>query len=210
MKANRRQPTSRNPQSSRADGHSSVNRQSSISNRESPFAFTLVELMVVLTLMSLAVGMTVVGLDGFSQRGRVRSALGQIASVDALARTQALCDGRPRRLGFARDTGRCTICCPQRDADRWRWSSPAPLTFGHGVTVRDVVVDGTAPDAEPLADEYGVRIRADGTSASYAVVLGVGERAGAAIVVNGWDGSSRYVFEIPAEPADLFETGAID
>ncbi|MCP4589433.1 MAG: hypothetical protein GY842_01685 [bacterium] len=165
-------------------------------------SFTLVELLVVLVLMSMAVGLSVAGLDGVSQCGRLSSALGQIAALDALARTQASCDGQPRWLGLVKGTGHCTLRHPELIDGQWRWSSSAPLIIGDGVTVRGLVVEGGAssralPDGEP-----GVRIRADGTSETYAVVVGAGDN-GAAVVINGLDGSSRYVFDVPTELGDL-------
>jgi type II secretory pathway pseudopilin PulG len=146
-------------------------------------------MMVVLVLISLAVGMTVVGFDGFTQRARLRSSLAQVASVHALARTQALCDGRPRLLQF--DTDRCVVRHPEPTSNRWEWSSGIPFIVGRGVSIQEVVTeDGVGGDTRLPT----IRVGSDGTSGPYAVVVVAGEATGA-VVIDGITGRGRCVLQ---------------
>jgi Tfp pilus assembly protein FimT len=171
--------------------------------------FTLIELMAVLVLMSLAVGMTIIGFDGVTQRTRLRSALGHVASIDGLARTQAVCDGRPRLLQFERGTDRCVLKWPEPTSRQWNWSPGAPLTVGKRASIQRVVTEETPKLGGDLPS---IRIRSDGTSAAYAIVVRVGDEA-AAIVIDGITGAARYVFGPPCDsldPSDLLDSRSQD
>jgi Tfp pilus assembly protein FimT len=142
---------------------------------------------VVLVLLCLAAGVALAGFDALSAVGRLRSALGSVAAIDQLARTEACVERRPRRLWFQPGTGRVLVQEPERTEGEWGWSPGRAFRWGRGVTM----VAGSSelhPDTEnePLA----VRFQTDGASPSYGLVLRIGDQLGV-VVIDGITGGAR-------------------
>ena len=171
--------------------------------------FTLVELVVVVALMAVAVGMVVVRLDGLTDRGRLRAACARVAAIDSLARTQALASGQPRCIAYRTDEAHAAVRRPKIEGRRLTWIEGEPLQLGHHASVEAVAIEGVAATATPSDKDCVVRIRSDGSSASYVVVVTTGGHRWAAVVVDGVTGRCRYVFEVSAEtriqPLSLLE-----
>lgn len=161
-------------------------------------AFTLVELLIVLTLLTLFVGTATFHLDGVTARGRLRSAARQLGAFHALARIEAVSSGQPRRIVFQRNASRCLIQHPELEGRSWRWSDGRSLAFATRVTLDRVIVQGEGrPDQ---SQDLAIRVASDGTSPTYACILTAGESA-MAVVTDGLTGSYRLITDI--DPAFL-------
>ncbi len=143
--------------------------------------------MVVITLLSVAVGGAVFQLDGVTARGRLRSAARQIEAYHRLARIEAIGSGQPRRLVFGRNSSRCLLQKPEHDGSRWTWSDGLIFELPRGVRVIRVIVP-SADSSEPES----IRVNTDGTATAYACVLSVGELA-VAVIIDGVAGTGRHV-----------------
>lgn len=82
-------------------------------------AFTLVELLVVVTLMGIALGLTVFRLDSPSENGRLQSATRQAESVLRLAMTQARTTGEPRLVLFDAGSDRIRLHATSKSTGGW-------------------------------------------------------------------------------------------
>lgn len=165
-----------------------------------PHAFTLIELLAVMTLVAVIAGAVTVNLDGFTERGRLRSAAHQIAAIDRLARIEAVSAGEPRRMVYESQSSRCLIQRPFFDGHGWRWSDGQVLNFATRLSLDRLVVNDHSLGAGP-AEVGAIRIRADGTSPTYACVLSTGGMA-VAVVIDGVTGAARYLFDIEAAGVD--------
>lgn len=166
-------------------------------NKTSRHAFTLVELMAVTVLLSLAVGMVTISLNGVTRKGRLTAAMRQVASFDQAARVQALAEGRPRRLELKRDSGHLRVSKQVSANGRWGWSNASTLRLVHGPHVQKVVIVEQSNLTHSSSELWRIRIRSDGTSVSYAVQLGLTDDSDAtpAIAVDGISGESRVVWD---------------
>lgn len=82
-------------------------------------AFTLVELLVVVTLMGIALGLTVFRLDSLSENGRLQSATRQAEFVLRLAMTEARTTGEPRLVVFVAGGDRIKLHAPSKNNGGW-------------------------------------------------------------------------------------------
>ena len=124
--------------------------------------FTLVELLVAVTLLALAAGAAALSVRHPIAAARAALAADRIAGADAAARTLAVRRGRPVRLTFDLDAG--TLA-------RGGGAGGAPVTLATGTRVAEFRRAGTT--ATRGATE--VSIGADGGSPTYAVQLAGGE-----------------------------------
>lgn len=165
--------------------------------------FTLIEVLAVTILMACTVAMVTVNMRGVSDAARLDAALAQLASFDALVRTQALADGTPRMLSLERDASALTVRRLQISEPEMPWSEPSTLRWVSGVTVQ-----ACSPQLTISGDEYSssdaeacsIRVFGDGTTANYAVRLGTGE-LDRILVVNGATGLTKSV-EVPDGTTD--------
>lgn len=96
-------------------------------------AMTIVELMVVITILALAVGVLTVNVHGVSDSVRLRSAADQIASIYNLALASAARTGLPHVMQF--DSTGCVIQAPRKSDGRWTWHDTADLRLIEGVQI---------------------------------------------------------------------------
>lgn len=72
-------------------------------------AFTLIELVLVMLVITIAVGVAVPSLRGWSRGSRMRDSVDSILALGRLARMQAISSGQIHRLSLDSNTGRCIV-----------------------------------------------------------------------------------------------------
>ncbi len=142
--------------------------------------FTLIELMVVTALMSIAVGMAVFRLDGLGDSGRLRSTASQLASIVRQAQMQACTSGSPRLIEYSVDGARITLHSPKQSESSWRWDSGLEYTVLGGAGIDRILVEGSDGEVSSRGgtedDVLNIRIGPDGRYIAHAVVLTVHTR----------------------------------
>lgn len=133
-------------------------------------SFGLLELLVVTTILTIAAGLLVTRLDGFSATARLQSTAAQYSAVLKLARTDALSGGQPRLLTVANQEGMVTVQRPVRRAGRWEWDKGRAFQLG------SAVIDQVLHEDEDAAVDRSVRITAEGRVTNHAVVLRASDR----------------------------------
>lgn len=179
-----------------------MRRAFQIQPRKSPRqAFTLVEVMVVVALLSMAVTLVVTKLDGLSRNGRLESSARQLAAWFDLARVDARTTGTPRRLVYATTSNRLTIQRGVLENQDWVWGQDQVFPLGDGVTLERVFREGAELNPEPDADrKVTVRIDGSGGFRSFAVVL---EVADTWIIVDHSDPSGTRVVRPNRRPTSM-------
>ncbi len=157
--------------------------------------------MAVLVLLSLLAGLTMLSFDGVTRESRLRAGLTQVAACDELARTLVWSDGRPRRVVLATGADTCQVEEPIAPTGQWQWAVAQRFRLARGVAV-DAVVG--APSDDEATESTRIRIRSDGTSVRYAIVLRTGDARGA-VTLDGVTGAAEYVFDVPEPVTDLVE-----
>ncbi len=140
-------------------------------------AFTLIELMVVATLLAIAVASVALHAGDITTRGRLRAAASQLASAHRLARIEAIGSGRPRRLVF--EAAWIVLQEPVLEARRWQWSDRRFLVLPRRVQIQ--LLPETRTDSS-------ITIRGDGNAPDYKCVLTLNE-ARMAVAVEGLTGA---------------------
>jgi type II secretion system protein H len=138
-------------------------------------AFTLIELMAAITLMTLAVSIAVFRLDGLSAATRIESVARRMMSTVELARTEARTTGRPRRIEYPIGAARVSVRRPERSGGTWSWGDAIFSPPDKEVNVDRVLVEGTESGAGD-SDVIAIVVRPGGRHRSHAVVLRCGER----------------------------------
>ncbi len=168
---------------------------SAFDNRQSKIdilpAFTLVELVVVLALMSTALGLVVLRLDGFSDHGRLRSTAGQLAAWIRLAQTEAKVSGVPRLIEYDFEEGRVTLHKPRIQKGAWAWDDGVKYDTGTAVRIERVVDESQSAmkDTRGVCD---VRVGPDGRFPTHALVVALHDRC-AIVVLRSFE-EPRVVF----------------
>ena len=133
------------------------------------FGFTLIELVVVVSLMCVTVGMVVFRLDGVSDRGRLRSTATQMAVLLRLAQTQARTSGVPRLMRYHPSSDRVSIHVPAEREGVWDWNEGLEFLTATGAGIERVLIEGHHLDGEE--DRPAIRIGADGRYPNHVVIL---------------------------------------
>ena len=160
--------------------------------------FTLIELMVVITLMTLTVSAAVLRLDGLTARTRLESAGRRMMSVVKLARTEARTTGRPRLIEYSvADAAEVSVRRPVRSGGTWSWGDAVSVPLDRAVRIERVLVEGT-DRSESDSDVTAIGVRPGGRHRSHAVVLRCGERFAAVFLESAI--SDRFVlFDRPPQ-----------
>ncbi len=161
---------------------------------------TLIELLAVVTLLSLAVGALTVGMDGFTEEGRLRAAANQIVTLHQTARLEAVSGGSPRQLVFEQDGRTIRIERPDVIGRRWQWVLDREAQLSAQVTLGRVTI-ANSDDTEYRE----VRIHADGTSPKYMVELKTGKMR-AFVTIDGINGQID-AFVVDGVQPKLMEAG---
>lgn len=91
-----------NSNKSNSRGYPGDPRQRSLATRHSPLAtaFTLIELILVMLILTTILGMAGPSLRGFFSRRQIDDTAARIISLTQFARSQAVCEGRTYRLNL--------------------------------------------------------------------------------------------------------------
>ncbi len=143
------------------------NRKSTLEIRP---AFTLVELVVVLALMSTALGLVVLHLDGFSDGSRLRSAAAQMAAWVRLAQTEAKVSGMPRLIEYDSGNGWVTLRKPRIQKGSWAWDDGVKYDTGTAVRIERVIGE-TQSAMQDQRGPYEVHVSPDARFPMHALVL---------------------------------------
>lgn len=161
-------------------------------------SFTLIELMVVAVLMTLASGILVTHLDDFTDRGRLRAAASQTAAVLHLATTRAKASGVPVRVTYDINGDRVRMAKPVLRDGRWIWDEQLEWSTATGVRIDRVLVEGRV-DAESF-----IRVDAGGRYPSHAVVFSLHNKY-VAVIAEPWRRARVLFFDDP-EPVQDYNT----
>ena len=107
-------------------------------------AFTLLELVAVITLLALTVGVSTIGLAGLSDEGKLEAAASQIGAVVRIASCAATRSGKPRMLQF--DHRGYVVKKPVRRDGQWAWSSAPRTDLVSRVRITNVFPSSEGPD----------------------------------------------------------------
>ena len=130
---------------------------------------TLIELMVVVTLMSIAVGTATVNLHGLSRTGRLRAAGTQIATLWQLGSQSATASGMPQLLEI--DKRRCRLRMPRYIESQWAWGDPIDRILVGRARIESVLVNGTVRQADNEDGRWRIALPPDGSATTYGFVL---------------------------------------
>ncbi len=102
--------------------------------------FTLLELAVVVTLMTVLVGVSTLSARGMTELSRVEAAGMRIGSLHRLALIEANRSHLPRLVTI--EPHGCVISKPVLRDDAWTWLAAPPFRWPDGVRVVSVTPDG--------------------------------------------------------------------
>lgn len=138
-------------------------------------AFTLVELLVVVTLMTIAVGMAALRLDGLTASGRLQSAGAQIGALVRLTQSHAQTSGTPRMVEYLIHQDRVVVRSAIEQHGTWAWDEGREYNTGTKVSIERVLVEGEQ-DWDGSSSRCAIRVGADGRFRAHVVIISVGER----------------------------------
>ena len=156
-------------------------------------AFTLVELLVVITLMSLAVSFAVFRLDGFSDSAGLRSAANQLASWVRLTQTQARTTGEPRLLEYGPKSRTLRVQRPLERNGAWTWNEGATFTANSSVSIHSLLVEGDSDFVQKRAFAQLV-VRSSGHFPAHALLLQRHDVVGV-LLLTAWEEPSFLILE---------------
>lgn len=139
-------------------------------------AFTLLELLAVITFLAVAIGITTANGHSLSVSGRLIHAGDMIITAHRLALFEAMHSGKPRRLLF--HTNRLELAKPVLEEKNWKWSVSGDIRLPETVRIESVGAK-PAEDAAPFPLQLrGITIAPETRFARYYVILhsGCGRR----------------------------------
>jgi prepilin-type N-terminal cleavage/methylation domain-containing protein len=145
-------------------------------------AFTLVELMAVVTLLAIAVGVATVGLRDLSDEEKLSAAAGQLAAIVKASHVHTMTSGRPAALECAKDG--CRMRRAMFRDGQWRWESGNLFALDSGVRIAPASLGGTLGDSFRQEEStWTLPIRSADWTSSYDFQLSVpnGRRAMAVV-----------------------------
>ena len=129
-------------------------------------AFTLLELLAVITLMSIAVSMAVFRLDGISDRASLTSAAGQIESIVRLAQMEARLSGKPSLLTYIKDKQSLLLQRPIARGATRGWDDGRGFQLGGRAMLHAII-----RQAKGTKSASSVLIDGDGRFAPHGLIL---------------------------------------
>ena len=148
---------------------------------------TLLELLIVLTLMTVTIGIATLGVGGMTDQARIYAAATRIGTAYRLAASDAARSGLPRMLQL--DSKNCRVARPVWREDGWTWSSGSSFEMPSNVRLVGVMRAAVANEglfAEPpwlIAVPPGVR------NVPYTFVLRMGDRVQGLAVIDALTGT---------------------
>ncbi|WP_436717719.1 prepilin-type N-terminal cleavage/methylation domain-containing protein [Roseiconus lacunae] len=156
-------------------------------------AFTLVEVLAVIAIISLLGSFAVLGVSYPLQRSQVKTFLAQLKSADAMSRARSKL-GEPIRLTL--DAGRGTASVIKQGSSVPVFATQLP----RGVAIQRVV--GLSQSKH---SSWDVEYSFIGTSSTYALHVGPGDETGAWLLVLGLTGQS-YIFNDRSAIDEVFRS----
>jgi len=132
-------------------------------------AVTLLELMAVITLLSLGVGLTTLNTRGASDMSRLRAAALQIGAVYRLAALEATRSGMPRALLL--EPTQIAVKKPAHLDGAWRWSVSPPVALVRKVRIVDAYPAGGVPGRLGAQMGWEIAVEPRDADTGWAVVL---------------------------------------
>lgn len=163
------------------------------SRRRQVPGFTLLELVVVVTLITLAVGWTTLDLHGVSDRAVLQTAATQIGAVQRTVAQAASTTGMPRKIVWDRRS--CTVFRPVLHEGEWRWSPVSEFGLVKKVWLRNVNVRPGAAGKERSGPPWNVILTPGNTAVEYRFQLETTQGLDGAVIVDGFLGSESLRFE---------------
>lgn len=161
-------------------------------------AFTLVELLVVVTLMTLAVGLTVFRLDSLSENGRLQSATRQAESILRFSACQARTTGEPRLVVFDRESDRFRLKAPAQEEGRWHWDEGRLFQTNSGAQFTRLMFEGGANQQQ---EESAIRVGGQGRYPACGVIFELHGRY--SVFLTDQDGSEHRILDAQPQARDL-------
>lgn len=157
------------------------------SNKMTRRGFTLLELLVVLTLMTVTIGIATISVGGMTDQARIYAAATRIGTAYRLAAFDSARSGLPHMLQL--DRKNCRVAQPVWREEAWSWSSGP--SFEMPGKVRLVGVKRTATTDEELMIEppWQIAVPPGVRNVPYAFVLRVGNRVQGLAVIDALTGT---------------------
>lgn len=149
-------------------------------------SFTLIELMVVVTLITIAIGWATVDLQGVSERTRLRAAATQIGAVHRMAAMAASTSSLPRRMRW--DSRSCRVAKPVFKNGEWAWGSEVRFDLVDRVRIRSVGAKPQRKAKTPTGPPWEFVIAPGDTSMTYDFALATTRGVGGAVRVDMFRG----------------------
>lgn len=154
-------------------------------------AFSLLEVVLVVTLAAVVVSMTTLGMADISGESKLRAAATDLASLLRLGRSQADMTGRPVAMRFG--PSHCELLQPVARDGQWVLVSVVHRDFAESVFVERLVFgNATKPlHTDNPIEEVWVHPK---EGAELAVDLRVGQGRRATAIIDAWVGLQEIVY----------------
>ncbi len=156
-------------------------------------AFTLIELVVVVTLITMAIGWATVDLQGVSERTRLRAAATQIGAVHRMAVMAASTSSLPRRMRW--DSRSCTVAKPVFKEGAWVWGSPVKFELVIRVRIRSVGPNAGRGTALPSGPPWEFVVAPGDTSMNYVFAIETTHALRGTVRVDSYRGTESFQLE---------------
>jgi len=149
-------------------------------------AFTLLELMVTVTLMAIVIGITTVGPSRLTDQARLRAAASQISAVYRLGACLASRSGTPRIMLL--DHRGCRVKKPIYRAGRWEWSAGPRIDLDRKVNIMRVFPWDHGNKNAELEPPWELAVNSGIASPDFGMLLRLNNGLSATIKLDGYTG----------------------
>lgn len=156
-------------------------------------AFTLIELVVVVTLITIAIGWATVDLQGVSERIRLRAAATQIGAIHRMAVMAASTSSLPRQVRW--DARSCTVAKPVFKEGAWVWGSPVKFDLVNRVRIRSVGPSPRRDTAPPSGPPWEFVVAPGDTSMTYDFSIETTRAVRGTVRVDSFRGTESFQLE---------------
>lgn len=156
-------------------------------------AFTLLELVTVVTLITIAIGWATVDLQGVSERTRLRTAATQIGAVHRMAVMAAATSSMPRQVRW--DSRSCTVAKPVFKEGAWGWGSQVKFDLVNRVRIRSVGPSPRREAAVATGPPWEFVVAPGDTSMTYEFVLETTHAVRGTVRVDSFRGTESFQLE---------------
>ncbi len=156
-------------------------------------AFTLLELMAVVTVITVAIGYATVNLHGLSDQARLRSVSTQIGACYRLAALTADRTGLPTKMRLT--DGACTLLKPVKNERKWSWSKGAAFRLDNRIGIGSIKAIGERARSNKSYEESGIVVSPGALGMGYAIALSSRNGARGRLIIDGLTGVERLRFD---------------